>query len=132
MFGEAILMSTHNICFYGEISKIIPYLSYHQISSLSVPLCEKILRIVRLYDKELISSKDQRYPLNNNSQYTMAIASDSFLAGLIPMSIIFIVICFCQLVYRHLPCKFYFLICFKAFTITNLCHYATCTKKMEC
>ena len=22
-YGEAILMSTHNICFYGEISKII-------------------------------------------------------------------------------------------------------------
>ena len=22
--GEAILMSTHNICFYGEIGKIIP------------------------------------------------------------------------------------------------------------
>ena len=22
--GEVILMSTHNICFYGEISKIIP------------------------------------------------------------------------------------------------------------
>ena len=25
--GEAILMSTHYICFYGEISKIIPKLS---------------------------------------------------------------------------------------------------------
>ena len=29
-------MSTHNICFYGEISKIVP--NYHQIPSLSDPL----------------------------------------------------------------------------------------------
>ena len=30
-------MSTHNICFYGEISKIIPF-NYHQVPSLSVLL----------------------------------------------------------------------------------------------
>ena len=31
--------STHNIRFYGEISKIIPY---HEIPSLSVPLIETL------------------------------------------------------------------------------------------
>ena len=36
MLLEAILMSTHNICFYGEISKLS--LNYHKIPSLSVPL----------------------------------------------------------------------------------------------
>ena len=33
MSEEAILMSTHNIGFYREISKIIPY---HQISTISI------------------------------------------------------------------------------------------------
>ena len=33
--GKAILMSTHNICFYGELIKIILLLSNHQIPSLT-------------------------------------------------------------------------------------------------
>ena len=35
VLGKAILMSTHNICFYGEITKIIPKLSQNPSS---VPL----------------------------------------------------------------------------------------------
>ena len=41
--GEVVLMSTHNICFYGELMKIIYQLSTHQISSLSGLLSQIIL-----------------------------------------------------------------------------------------
>ena len=41
--GEAILMSTHNICFYGGLMKIILLLSNHQIPSLSALLSQIIL-----------------------------------------------------------------------------------------
>ena len=35
---EAILMSTHNICFYGEISKIIPKLTLNTLCSTDRPV----------------------------------------------------------------------------------------------
>ena len=44
--GEAILMSTHNICFYGELMKIILLLSNHQIPSLSGLLSQIILLVL--------------------------------------------------------------------------------------
>ena len=52
-------MSTYNICFYGEISKIMPY---HQISSLSVPL-----RLHRKSDSKIITVKTLKIwtPENN-------------------------------------------------------------------
>ena len=55
-------MSTHNITFYGEITKII--LNYRQIPSLSVPLSDhwipigssimnQLLRVVRIHFKRI-------------------------------------------------------------------------------
>ena len=41
--GEAILMSTHNICFYGELTKII-----HQLPSNTVLTHVSVLLLVLL------------------------------------------------------------------------------------
>ena len=62
--GEAILMSTHNICFYGEITKIIPKFSSNTLlicSSESIILFTVTKRLFKKFRPEIFYTSSQMH-----------------------------------------------------------------------
>ena len=92
--GEAILMSTHNLCFYGEIANIIPKLSLNTRLICSTELVfyfldmPKISTHIKYFTRTQVSNQ---YNLNTSRKMFLSMlmgdimcASDFFFVSKIP------------------------------------------------